>query len=198
MKEIRVYSGVRSPYSRLGMHIIQRSGIEARSELKVSVVPFLAPPNGVPFANPTDNPLKLAYIMADAPRMSKRLGLEMAMPEIMDPDYKPAQLAQFAATGAGHGVDFACAIGDARWGKGLDISDLNVLADCATQIGWCASAMKAAIQGDGELEFKKIRMLIEKDSVFGVPFAVVEAENGIDKYWGHERMDLLVEDLTDS
>ena len=39
-------------------------------------------------------------------------------------------------------------------------------------------------------ELIRHRKLIEEDGVFGVPFAVMGAQ----KYWGHDRFELLVED----
>lgn len=189
MTTIRIYSGVRSPYSRLGMHVIKRSG------LKVDVIPFTGPPGDVPFSNPTDNPLKLGYIMADAPRMAKRLGLTMTMPKVFNANFKPANLAQMAATRDGAGIEFACAIADARWSDGLDIGDLSVLQECAEQAGWSSEALLASVEAGVTPEFEKHRDLIAQDGVFGVPFGVIEKDGATHKYWGHERLELLVEDF---
>lgn len=189
MTIIRVYCGVRSPYSRLGMHVIKRAG------LKVEVIPFTGPPKGVPFLNPTDSPLKLSYIMEDAPRMTAKMGLKIHPPASLDPDYKPANLAQLAATRDGYGLDFACAIADARWGQGRDISDLDVLAKCAVDIGWDGEVMKAAIDSGLKEEVARHRQMIEQDGVFGVPFGVIDREGALAKYWGHDRFGLLIEDV---
>ena len=186
MTEIRIYSGVRSPYSRLGMHVIKRAGLNA------DVIPFTGPPRGVPFLNPTDSPLKLAYIMEDAPRMAARMGLSMCTPATLDPDYRPANLAQLAATRDGYGIAFACAIADARWGEGKDISDLTVLANCADAVGWSGNTLHDALASGMKDEVARHRDLIERDGVFGVPFGVIEQEGKTQKFWGHERLELLV------
>jgi len=187
MTEIRIYSGVRSPYSRLGMHIIKRA------RLTVEVIPFTGPPKGVPFQNPTDSPLKLAYIMEDAPRMAARMGLEMRPPSVRDPDFKPANLAQLAASRDGFGISFACAIADARWGQARDISDVDVLAQCADDIGWSGEILKSSLASGMTEEVTRHREMIEQDGVFGVPFGVLETDGKKMKFWGHERFDLLVE-----
>ncbi len=186
MSEIRVYHGFRSPYSRLGLHIIERAGLD------VELIPFTGPPDGVAFSDPVANRPKLAYYSIDAPRMTMRMGLPISRPSPFDVDYTPANKALTAAARDGHALSFAIAVSDARWGEGKNISKVDLLAACAEKAGWTADAVKAA-QNDPEIEaaMQEHRQLIEKDGVFGVPFAVV---NGA-KYWGHDRFALLVEDL---
>ena len=98
-----------------------------------------------------------------------------------------------AAAQDGKGLDFALAVSDARWGRGRDVSDLSVLEDCAEAAGWDAKAISAA-QNDSAVraEMARHRGLIAQDGVFGVPFAVMGAQ----KYWGHDRFDLLVADAS--
>ncbi|MEL6790716.1 MAG: DsbA family protein [Pseudomonadota bacterium] len=189
MSDIRVYAGVRSPYSRLGMHVLKRAG------LNPDVWPFTGPPDGAVFQNPTDNQLKLAYIMQDAPRLAQRMGLAMTRPENPDPDFGPSHLAQLAATRDGVGLGYACAIADARWGEGKDVGDLNVLCACADAIGWSAQAVKTAVDDGLANLFDHHRALIKKDGVFGVPFAVLDTNKRPQKFWGHERFELLVESV---
>jgi len=184
---IRVYAGVRSPYSRLGMHVVKRAG------LSVEVLPFTGPPDGAVFQNPIDNPLKLAYIMEDAPRLARRMGLAMAMPKRGDPDFGPSHLAQLAATRDGFGLDFACAIADARWGEGHDVGDIAVLKSCADAVGWSGDALETALADGLDDAYAHHREMIKQDGVFGVPFAVVETGDRTEKFWGHERFDLLVQ-----
>ena len=79
---------------------------------------------------------------------------------------------------------------DARWGEGKDVSEISVLESVADAIGWSAAAVRDA-QDDAAIAaaMEEHRKLIEEDQVFGVPFAVV----GDQKFWGHDRFDLLVE-----
>ncbi len=185
MPEIRVYHSFRSPYSRLGLHVIARSG------LQVELIPFTGPPDGHKFDDPAANPLKLSYYMLDAPRMTMRMGLPMSPPNPFEVDLTPSYRAAIAAERDGAGLAFAIAVSDARWGEGRDISDLSVLEKCAADIGWDSLAVTAA-QNDPAVnaELARHRRLITEDGVFGVPFAVM----GQKKYWGHDRFDLLVEE----
>ncbi len=185
MPSIRIYHGFRSPYSRLGLHIVRRAGLNAE------IIPFTGPPEGMPFFDPAASPAKLAYYQLDAPRMTKRMGLPMRRPEPFETNYAPANRALVAAERDGKGFAFAIAVSDARWGEGKNIGEMEVLEKCAESAGWTSEALHAA-QSDPEVKaiIKKHRALIAEDGVFGVPFAVL----GDAKYWGHDRFDLLTED----
>lgn len=186
MTGIRVYHSFRSPYSRLGLHIIKRAGLD------VELIPFTGPPEGNRFDDPAQNKAKLAYYMLDIPRMTMRLGLPIQPPEPFDVDLMPAYKASIAASHDNVGLPFALAVSDARWGAGRNVSDMDVIRQCAEDCGWSPTCVDDA-QNDPDIkaEMKKQRQMIEEDQVFGVPFAVM----GERKYWGHERFELLIEDV---
>ena len=185
MSRLRVYHAFRSPYSRLGVHVIERAGLDAE------VIAFTGPPDGVPFGDPLANKPKLRYYNMDVPRMTMRMGLPIAMPNPFAVDFTPANKALTAAARDGKGLAFACAVSDARWGEGKNVSDMDVLKTCAEQAGWSAAGVEAA-QTDPAVDetLEAQRKLIKEDGVFGVPFAVM----GDSKYWGHDRFALLVEE----
>ena len=187
MTEIRVYHSFRSPYSRLGLHIIERAGLE------VELIPFTGPPDGVAFSDPVASKPKLAYYVVDAPRMTMRMGLPISQPDPFEVDLAPSYKASIAAVHDGCGMAFALAVSDARWGEGKNISDVEILKACAEKIGWDAGAVDVAQTAlSVGKAMKRHRALIEEDGVFGVPFAV---RDGV-KYWGHDRFSLLVEDAS--
>lgn len=187
MSDIRVYHSFRSPYSRLGLHIIERAGLE------VALIPFTGPPDGVAFSDPVANKPKLAYYSVDAPRMTMRMGLPISRPSPFDVDLTAANKALTAAARDGKALPFALAVSDARWGEGKNVSEIDLLASCAESSGWNADAAYAA-QNDPEVDAEMLehRQMIAKDGVFGVPFAIRDGA----KYWGHDRFALLVEDFT--
>jgi 2-hydroxychromene-2-carboxylate isomerase len=185
MKPIRVYHSYRSPYARLGLHILDRAGLDAE------LIPFTGPPEGNQFDDPVANKLKLAYYMLDVPRMTMRMGLPIKPPTPFEVDMAPAYKASVAASRDGKGLPFALAVADARWGEGKDVSDMAVLKACAEKCGWDASAVEAAQDAPFVAkQMKEHRDMITEDGVFGVPFAVM----GEAKYWGHDRFPILVED----
>ena len=184
MSDFRVYHSFRSPYSRLGLHIIAKAGLEPE------LIPFTGPPDGAQFDDPAANRLKLAYYMQDIPRMTARAGLPIAFPDPFDVDLIPSYKAAVAASAAGKGLAFALAVSDARWGEGRNVSDIGVLKDCATKIGWSAEEVEQA-QGSMSVAkaLRRHRDMIAEDGVFGVPFAVFKGQ----KFWGQDRFDLLVD-----
>ena len=186
MTKPRVYHSFRSPYARLGLHML------ARRDIDVELIPFTGPPDGVEFQDPVKNKAKLAYYGMDAPRMTMRMGLPIARPNPFEVDFTSANRALVAAVEDTKGMAFALAVSDARWGEGKNVSDLSVLEDCAEKIGWgkaqIASAQDSAAVSE---EMARHRELINQDLAFGVPFAVY----GGQKYWGHDRFDLLIEDI---
>lgn len=185
MTGIRVYHGFRSPYSRLGLHMLARAGLSAE------IIPFTGPPEGERFDDPVENRLKLSYYFLDAPRMTARLGLPMRPPAPFDVDATAANKAAVAAGIDGKGLAFALAVSDARWGKGRDISDFSVLEKCAQEAGWDPARVTAAQEDqDVAAAMARHRGQIAEDGVFGVPFAVMGAR----KYWGHDRFHILAED----
>lgn len=182
----RVYFSFRSPYSRLGLHTLQRHGIDAE------LMPFTGPPEGVAFQDPVQNKAKIAYYGFDAPRMTMRMGLPIARPTPFEVDLDAANKAFAAAAQAGKALDFAIAVSDARWGQGANVSDADVLTACAATCGLPMDLIADAQSNEAiTATLQHHRSLIEKDQVFGVPFAVY----GDRKYWGHERFELLVEDI---
>lgn len=187
MPEIRVYHSFRSPYSRLGLHVLDRAGITPQ------LIPFTGPPEGDEFLDPVSSKSKLAYYRVDAPRMTMRMGLPIMPPNPFDVDMTPAYKAAVAAEEDGKGMAFALAVSDARWGEGKNITDMDVLKDCAEEAGWNAAAVEAAQTAlSVGKTMKRQRAMIEEDGVFGVPFAVMNGS----KYWGHERFQLLVEEAS--
>lgn len=186
---LRIYFHFRSPYSRIGLHKIARAHLDKKADL--TLVPFTGPAGGAEFLNPTDSAPKMGYLMEDAPRMTALMDLPMAMPDPLDPDYKPAIGAFYAARAANRALPFALAVSDARWGEGRNIEDPDVLSACA---GTAELPAAAILDGDNaRADYVADRRLTDADGVFGVPFAVLERDGKRERFWGQDRFDLLVD-----
>lgn len=186
-KRPRVYFGLRSPYSRLGLHKVARSGLD------VELIPFTGPPDDVAFSDPAANKYKFAYFAQDVPRATAAMGLPFALPDPFEVSFKPANRACIAADMAGHGLAMALALSEARWGEGKDISSRGVIADAAVAAGWTGYDSDA-VEADPLISerLREDREKITADGVFGVPFLVA----GPHKYWGQDRFDLWVAEQT--
>ncbi|MGV6802211.1 MAG: DsbA family protein [bacterium] len=196
MDELRLYFGFRSPYSRLGLHKIANADIS--NKVSIRLIPFTGLPEGVPFFDPLDSPPKLAYYAEDAPRMTRRAGLAITAPDPFEVPMSRANKAFFAANQLGKGMAFALAVSDARWGAGKNISDLAILSQCAQQVGLPADLPKQAKNDPALIPYlDEATQLCHADHVFGVPFAVLDDGTKVQKFWGQDRFDLLLEILAE-
>lgn len=189
--QLRVYFGVRSPYSRLGLHKVASARLGG---VDLTLIPFSRPAGGAAFLNPTDSPPKLGYYAEDAPRMTARMGLPFAFPQPFEVDYAPANRAFYAAREEGFALPFALAVSDARWGEGQDVSDPDVLEACARTAGVPEGVN---LRGKPGGLARDDQALCDEDGAFGVPFAVLERGGERQRFWGQDRFDLLVEMLAE-
>ena len=93
------------------------------------------------------------------------------------------------AMGAGKQVAYATAVFEAYWGNDRDISQDEVLADCALAAGLDGAALAAAVQVPAIKE--QLKANTEECGVrggFGSPTFFVD---GDDMYFGNDRMPLL-------
>jgi 2-hydroxychromene-2-carboxylate isomerase len=119
------------------------------------------------------------------------MSLPIALPDPFDVDFTPANRAFIAGDQAGHGLAFALAISDKRWGEGKNVSDPAVIAEAAKAAGW-EGYDAGAVVADAAItaQLAANRELIAQDGVFGVPFLV----EGRNKYWGQDRFDIWLEE----
>lgn len=190
---LRVFFHFRSPYSRLGLHLLDKAAIE-------HVIPTTF--HILTKAAGTDEPIdpgstkpRRRYLMQDVPRMTTHHGLALNYPRPFDPDYRPSYAAFYAARAKGKGFAFALALSHARWGDGRDISDPEVLR----------SALEAADVDPDQTPMPDPKPLLAEDTAlleeygaFGVPFGVIDkgdGEDGGDKelFFGHDRFALLID-----
>ncbi len=192
--ELRIYFGFRSPYSRLGLHKVVRADLP--KIIPTRCIPFTGPAGGAAFFDPLSSPPKLAYYAEDAPRMAARMDLGTQLPDPFDVSMTRANKAFLAADKLGKGLPFALAVSDARWGEGKNISDIEVLTSCAVASGLDEGLAKQA-KTDASLDrdLTACAVLVDRDQVFGVPFAVLEKAGRTQKFWGQDRFDLLIEFL---
>jgi 2-hydroxychromene-2-carboxylate isomerase len=128
---------------------------------------------------------KALYILQDARRLARARGLTMTWPVDKDPKWDVAHLGYLAALDDGKGKEFVAATYRARWENGLNISDPDIIAAVAEEIGLDPVRIAGAhrdplVQARGVAYLKNV----DKDGVFGVPMFM----NGRDKFWGTDRM----------
>jgi 2-hydroxychromene-2-carboxylate isomerase len=125
------------------------------------------------------------YILQDARRLARARALPMTWPIDKDPQWDVAHLGYLAAADEGKGKEFVAAAYRARWENGLNISEPDVIADVAAEIGLDPVRISQAHK-DPEMLARGVQYLkkMDKDGVFGVPLFI----HGHDKFWGIDRL----------
>ncbi|WOI53144.1 DsbA family protein [Parvularcula sp. LCG005] len=184
--ELRVYFHFRSPYSRLGLYKLLKADIEDAVPTRLHILTKAAGTDDP--INPGSTPARRAYLMQDVPRATMEAGLPISFPRPFDMDYMPAYSAFYAAREAGAGLAFATALSNSRWSDGSDVSDQAVIDEALSQAG----LQPGLSVDDAGAQLAADTAMLEKDGAFGVPFAVLDADGRLEKFWGQDRFDLLI------
>jgi 2-hydroxychromene-2-carboxylate isomerase len=181
-RRLRFYFHPRSPYARIGLHLLRRMRAAERVPTEVRIF-FRSADGNLP--DPTGTRARKIYVMQDAPRAAARAGLSIAMPPTLDTDWSPFYGAFYAARREDRALEVATALADARWGEGRDIGDRAVVADVVRALGVTldplgAEACKPLMQED--------QAHVDRDLVFGVPFAVLDTDGKKERFFGQDRM----------
>ena len=180
---VRFYFSFRSPYAWFAA---ERWGIElggARAER----IPFFPTPDRFP-NDPTLVPRKYAYVIRDVGRLAHRYGLTLTAPHSLDTDWESAHAAFLGVQAAlpERAEAFMLEMYRSRFSRGLDVGDIEVIADAARRAsvdpavaksGAASPALRADV-ADG------LRRGQERDGIFGAPSFVYRDE----LFWGHDRM----------
>ncbi|MBI5376183.1 MAG: 2-hydroxychromene-2-carboxylate isomerase [Candidatus Schekmanbacteria bacterium] len=141
-------------------------------------------------SSPPD-PKELKHMTADIRRLAGYYKLELTFPK-GPPKGSLHKECFFIANDAGKGKKYLIATNHAFWGKGIDISEINVLADIAKSIGLDEKEFREK-SGDPSLKerLKKSTEEGNADGVFGVPTLIV----GNELFWGQDRLELVRAEL---
>jgi 2-hydroxychromene-2-carboxylate isomerase len=141
--------------------------------------------------SPLDHPLKRKYVLeVDAPRMARRIGLELKIPASFPEHALPPSRAFYwiERLDSAKAVAFAKVAYRRYWLDGSATSDAAVAVEAAASIGYDRDAVLAGMQETAT----KSRLLGENEEairrgVFGSPFFVVDGE----PFLGSDRIALL-------
>ncbi|MEU5717255.1 DsbA family protein [Streptomyces sp. NPDC020403] len=196
----RWYFSLRSPYSWFAYRDLMATHPEVLDAIEW--LPFWEPDEetarllaeeGVTLPIVAMSRAKNFYILQDTRRLATERGLaEITWPIDREPCWEVAHLAWIAAEDEGRGKDFVAAAYRARWQEGKNISEPEVIADIARELGLDAVRLSTAAQ-DADLRKRGAALLAESahDGLFGVPFFIT----GRDKFWGVDRVAPFVQAL---
>lgn len=193
----KLYFSFRSPYSWLTVHRLLRADPDAFETF--DLFPYWDPDErttaalekrGGEFHYVQMSRAKHLYMLMDTKRITEREGLKMAWPIDIDCWWEPPHLAWLLARRLGRGREFYEAIVEARWGRGDDICELDVVRAAAEQAGLDPDAAATAAE-DPEIRTEAVGCLYQAylDDVFGIPYL----KWGRHRFWGLDRLDAFLD-----
>jgi 2-hydroxychromene-2-carboxylate isomerase len=197
MKRPRLYFSFRSPFSWLLIGRLRRQAPLVWSELEA--IPYWEPDarmsealagRGASIRYAPMSKAKHLYILQDVKRLSAGLGLTMRWPVDVTPWWEPSHLGWLVARRHGREDAFYDAVVEARWGRGEDISQPDVVADAARAAGLDGAELLAAADGEAiRAQGTECLGRAYEDDVFGVPYLIA----GWQRFWGYDRLDAFLE-----
>jgi 2-hydroxychromene-2-carboxylate isomerase len=198
----RVFFSFRSPFSWLAIERLRRAAPEVLDRLEW--IPFWEPDPHTQRALDEKGAIvhyvpmskaKHLYILQDTKRLARRLGLEMAWPVDVDPWWELPHLGWLRARRLGRALPFYFAVTAARWQRGEDICDPEVVRAAAAAAGLDGDAVTGAAD-DPEIRAEGVGCLVEayEDDIFGVPYFRL----GWHRFWGFDRVDGFLAELAEA
>jgi 2-hydroxychromene-2-carboxylate isomerase len=193
----RFYFSFHSPFSWMASHQVERRLPDAHEVLEY--IPYFEPDEqtwevlharNIDMHYTSMSKAKHLYILQDTKRLSAKYGLSMKWPVDVDPWWVLPHHAYLAARRIGRGRDLYWALSEARWERGENICEVDVVRRIADSIGLDGDTLAKApynqdLRDEGIDALDKAYM----DDVFGVPFFKM----GPNRYWGLDRVDVFLD-----
>jgi 2-hydroxychromene-2-carboxylate isomerase len=189
----RVYFSLRSPYSWIALKLLRQSIPDAFASLEL--VPFWDPDaataqalaeRGAAFHYTAMSKAKHLYLLHDVKRLAVRTGLSLKWPIDVNPRWELPHLGWLVARDHRAHERFYDLLVDARWGRGANICEPEVLERIARDCGLDPGEVLAAAD-DSARRAEGADCLAQAwhDDVFGVPYFFA----GRQRFWGVDRLD---------
>jgi len=190
-RTVKYFFAFQSPFAALADSRID--DLVAKAGAVLDPVPVVPPPQPPPTGVAAQlQEFKISYLLEDAGRWAKRLGLPWNPPPVGAVDATDAAAGWFFARTEGKERGYRNAVFRARWGEGRDLADQAVLADCAAKAGLARDAFLEAVRSKRyHDDVSSALMQCFQERVFGVPIFIVDGK----RFWGNDRMEFLAEEL---
>jgi 2-hydroxychromene-2-carboxylate isomerase len=189
-KQMKYFFAFPSPFAALADARIDDLVAGAGGELEP--IPVVPPPMPSPEGlAATIQEFKISYALEDSERCARKLGLKWTEPP-RGVDATDASAGYYFAREQGCERAYRNAVFVAGWGAGGDISDRDVLKECARKAGLSAEDFMAALaSGQYQERVMAALQLCVEERVFGVPTFVVKGK----RFWGNDRLETAIEEL---
>ena len=192
-KPPRLYFSLRSPFSWMAVRQLEERVPNAQEVIEY--VPFFEPDaeslaalqeQGGKFHYVAMSKAKHLYILNDTKRLAAKFGYDMKWPIDVDPWWELPHLAWFKAKDLGVHEEFYAAVMSARWERGEDICEPEILRRILTDAGLDPEPLVSA-PSDPEIRQRGVQALMDvyQDDIFGVPYFKL----GRQRFWGLDRLD---------
>jgi 2-hydroxychromene-2-carboxylate isomerase len=189
-KVVKMYSDFKSPYAYLAFDPGMALG--AAFDVRVRWIPFQLRIKGKGERS-VYSEYKVKYSYLDARRWAKPRGLWIRGP-LKIYDSAPAAVGGLFAETQGRLLDYGRAVFKAFFLRELEIDQPEAVAAALASLGLSATDYLAYYEGAGKAAYERAQEEAAADHVFGVPFFVFEDE----PFWGHDRVALLEQRLTEA
>lgn len=193
----RLYFSFRSPYSWLTIRRLREEVPYALTE--IDFVPYWDPDErtsaglasrGGEFHYVQMSRAKHLYMLMDTKRLAERDGITMAWPVDIDPWWELPHLGWLLARREGRAWEFYDAVVQARWGRGENICEPDVIRAAAERAG-LDPERAVATPADQDIRDEADDCLYQAylDDIFGIPYI----KWGRHRFWGLDRLDAFLD-----
>ena len=185
-----MYSDYKSPYAYLALD--PAFALENRFRIRLRWIPFQLRIKGKGERS-LYSEHKARYSYLDARRWAKPRGLVIRGP-LKVYDTTPTLIGGLFAEEQGRLIDYSRKVYELFFKRELEADDPDAVASVIESLSMSADAYRKFLSGEGTLAYQRAQDEAANDHVFGVPLLIFEGE----PFWGHDRLPILEDRLTDA
>lgn len=190
MEEVKIYFDYKSPFAYLAVE--PAFALPARYAIELRWIPFCLRLKGKGERSQYSE-WKAQYSYMDARRWANKRGGFPIKGPLKIYDSSPALIGGLFAQRAGFFRAYTEQVYARFFRRELEIDLPDQVADLIAELGHPAADYRAYLAGDGRAALDACIAEAHADHIFGVPIFVVRGE----RFWGHDRIPLLEERLTE-
>jgi 2-hydroxychromene-2-carboxylate isomerase len=185
LKEVKMYSDYKSPFAYLAFD----PAFELQQRYRI---PFQLRIKGKGERSQYSE-YKARYSYLDARRWAKPRGLLIRGP-LKVYDTRPALIGGLYAEAQGRLMDYSRRAFELFFRREFEADQHAAVAALIESLGMSGAAFRAYFHGAGATQYDRAQAEAAQDNVFGVPLFLFERE----PFWGHDRIAVLEERLTEA
>ncbi len=188
--EVKMYSDYKSPFAWLAFD--PAFALENRFRIRLRWIPFQLRIKGKGERS-LYSEYKARYSYLDARRWAKPRGLVIRGP-LKVYDTTPALIGGLFAAKQGRLLDYSRRVYEMFFRRELEADQPGAVAEIIAGLGMSAADYRKYLIGEGAAAYQRAQDEAAADHVFGVPMFFFDGE----PFWGHDRLPILEERLTEA